>query len=280
MAFCEHCGTQLSDMAKFCKSCGKPSEAKIRSTPAMSTTRSGVGAKLALGATALLILFGCLGVAAAFYFYHRVSKRAEDVTADLPNLKAITDALPSSGSQPPPASSASPSTAISLATPGRLDQGKITTPEQGQCALFSKEELTRVLETNFTHADADATGCTYKGDAPREIVRTEALWKGGRKLIKTKTDAYAGLRQSMVNLHYSKADIDSHVFPLAPYPGVGDEAWVDLVNIVTARKGDAGVTMDLRYYHDSDETTKMLVNTALSRLAGGSSTSPEARKQP
>jgi hypothetical protein len=36
--------------------------------------------------------------------------------------------------------------------------------------------------------------------------------------------------------------------------------------VVTARKGDVGVTMDLRYYHDSEELTRTLTNTALSRL--------------
>ena len=47
---------------------------------------------------------------------------------------------------------------------------------------------------------------------------------------------------------------------------VGDEAWVNLWNVVTARKDDFGVTMDLRFYHDSEDITKMLANTALSRL--------------
>ncbi len=70
----------------------------------------------------------------------------------------------------------------------------------------------------------------------------------------------------MISQHYTKADIDSHIFPMMPYPGVGDEAWVNLWNVVTARKGDRGITIDLRYYHDSDDLTKMLANTALARL--------------
>ncbi|HEY6372511.1 MAG TPA: hypothetical protein VIX37_18180 [Candidatus Sulfotelmatobacter sp.] len=41
--------------------------------------------------------------------------------------------------------------------------------------------------------------------------------------------------------------------PIRPYPGVGDEAWVNLWNVLTACKGQAGVVMELRYYHDSDE---------------------------
>ena len=125
-----------------------------------------------------------------------------------------------------------------------------------------------MLGTNFTHADADATGCTYKGDAPREFVRTEALWKGGRDLVKLKSDTNAALHQSMVNQHYTKAEIDAHAFPIVPYPGIGDEAWIDLINIVTARKADVGITMDLRYYRDSEDLTKMLTNAALARLGG------------
>ena len=39
-----------------------------------------------------------------------------------------------------------------------------------------------------------------------------------------------------------------------------DQLW----SVVTARKGDAGINLDLRYYHDSDDTTKMLANQALS----------------
>lgn len=102
----------------------------------------------------------------------------------------------------------------------------------------------------------------------RRVGRSERkrLGRAGRKLVKAKSDTYMGLRQSMVNQHYSKADIDSHIFPMQPYPGVGDAAWVNLWNVVTARKGDPGITMDLRCYHDSDELTKMLASTALSRL--------------
>jgi hypothetical protein len=260
MAFCENCGMQLSESAKFCGACGKP--AGPAGTPAAATPpkKSRPLKKILFGAAALLVLLGCLGLGVAYYFFHRVSAKAEDATLGLPDVSSIVKELPASGVQPattPPASS----------EPGAgLDPNKIVTPEDGQCALFTKEELTQVLGTTFTQVDADATGCTYKGDAPRLWVRTEATWTGGRKLVKAKSDAYKGLRQSMLSQHYTKADIDSHVFPMQPYPGVGDEAWVNLVNVVTARKGDAGIVMDLRYYHDSDDLTKMLTNTALSRL--------------
>lgn len=47
---------------------------------------------------------------------------------------------------------------------------------------------------------------------------------------------------------------------------MGDEGWINFWNVVTARKGDGGITIDLRYYHDSDDLIKMLTNTALARL--------------
>jgi zinc ribbon protein len=260
MAFCENCGTQLSEGAKFCSSCGKATAQA--GTPAAATPpkKSTQLKKILFGAAALVVVVGCLGLAAAYYFFHRLSAKAADVTQDLPDVNAIVKELPASGAQPPTNPPASSEPVASL------DPNKIVTPEDGQCALFTKEELAQVLGTTFTQVDADATGCTYKGDAPRLWVRTEATWTGGRKLVKAKSDAYKGLRQSMLSQHYSKADIDSHVFPMQPYPGVGDEAWVNLVNVVTARKGNAGIVMDLRYYHDSDDLTKMLTNTALSRL--------------
>jgi hypothetical protein len=274
MAFCENCGGQLSDAAKFCGSCGRavgavvasPSSAPlsnpsaVAAPPTASKTNS-PNKKLILGAVALLVL---LGGAVAYYFLHGVSKPADDITQNLPDLSAFEKAVPTPAVEP----SAGP------ATPGALDPNKIVTADQGQCALFSKEELTRVLGTNFTHSEADATGCVYKGDAPREFVRTDAYWKGGRELVKLKTDTYAALHQSMVNQKYTQAEIAAHLFPISPYPGGGDEAWVNLINVVTARKGDVGIVMDLRYYRDSDDLTRMFVNTALSRLAGDVTPTP------
>ena len=257
MAYCENCGTQLSDTAKFCSSCGNAVGSELASASPVKSKRSDPATKVILGAVALLVL---LGGGVMFYFSHGTGKNAEQVAQSLPD---VANTLQSAEPQAP---------AVAAST-ARLDENKTVTAADGQCALFTKEELTRVLGTNFTHSDADATGCTYKGDAPREFVRTEALWKGGRALVKLKSDAYAGLHQSMVNQHYTKAEIDAHAFPIATYPGIGDEAWVDLINIVTARKADAGITMDLRYYRDSEEVTKMLVNAALARLGGNDSAS-------
>lgn len=215
------------------------------------------------------------------YFSHGTGKNAEQVTQGLPDVAAVANALQSAGLQAVQSAGrqatqgAEPQAPAVAATTARLDENKVVTAADGQCALFTKEELTRVLGTNFTHADADATGCTYKGDAPREFVRTEALWKGGRNLVKLKSDTYAGLHQSMVNQKYTKAEIDAHAFPIVPFPGAGDEAWVDLINIVTARKADVGITMDLRYYRDSEDLTKMFVNVALARLRANNPASAE-----
>jgi len=257
--FCEYCGANLSDGANFCSSCGKAVGTGLASSPRVPSNRSGPASKSILGVVALLIL---LGAGAVVYFSHGTGKSAEPVNQSSPNVANAPQSADEQVTQP-----AEPQPALA-GTPPRLDENNVVTAADGQCALFSKEELTRVLGTHFTHSDADATGCTFKGDAPREFVRTEALWKGGRDLVKLKSDAYAGLHQSMVNQHYTKAEIDAHAFPIVPFPGIGDEAWVNLINIVTARKADVGITMDLRYYRDSEDVTKMLVNAALARLAG------------
>jgi len=206
------------------------------------------------GILGLFLIVALVAIAVTVYLGYRLHKKAEQVTQTLSSdpgslLKDLQSPL-----QTPQSNS---NGALPPQTPARPEmQSRDVTAKDGQCALFTKDELTQVLGTNFTHADADSTGCTYAGDAPREWVRTEALWKGGRKLIEDKKTAYAQLSHSM-----PKANI-----PIQPYPSVGDEAWVNLWNVVTACKGHFGIVMDLRYYHDSDELTKMLTNTALSRL--------------
>jgi hypothetical protein len=274
MAFCENCGTQLSDTAKFCRSCGSATAGGGASSPATPSRHGNPITKSILGIVAVLVV---LGGGVAYYLANGIRKSADQVAQGLPDVAAVTNALQSAELQAAQdaarqvAQSAAPQAPVVAAATARLDENKVVTAADGQCALFTKEELTRVLGTNFTHVDADATGCTFKGDAPREFVRTEALWKGGRALVKLKSDAYAGMRQSMVNQKYTKAEIEAHAFPIATYPGIGDEAWVNLINVVTARKADAGITMDLRYYRDSEDLTKMLVNAALARLGGSDS---------
>jgi hypothetical protein len=262
MAFCEECGTQVSETAKFCSSCGRPIGTVATPLAASPVKKSSRLLRTFLVIAAAVLVLGCVGTGTAYYLFHRVTAKAATSAQDAADLNTMIKTMPGTDTQttapaaPPAAGESAPA----------LDPNKIVTPEDGQCALFTKEELSKVLDTTLTHADEDATGCTYKGDAPRLWLRTEATWTGGKKLVKAKSDTYKSLRQSMIAQHYSKADIDSHIFPMMPYPGVGDEAWVNLWNVVTARKGDRGITMDLRFYHDSDDLTKLLTNTALSRL--------------
>jgi hypothetical protein len=261
MAFCENCGNQLSETAKFCASCGKPAGMAVSSAPSGSASAgtSARVAKIVVGAVGLFVLLAFFGRGVVSYLSHSVNKNADELAQGLPDMGALKTALPNPDSQPISASADQPASPASPTPSASLDPNKIITSNDGQCALFNKEELTRVLGATFTHADADATGCTYKGDAPRVWVRTEALWRGGRKPVQDKKNAYQQLSHNM-----PKANI-----PIQPYPGVGDEAWTNLWNVITARKGDAGITLDLRYYHDSDDLTKMMANAALARLGGG-----------
>ena len=259
MAFCENCGAQLSGSGKFCSECGKPVGKPGPASQALPESKKSRSYKILLTVAAVGILLVVGAVATTYYFVRRATAKTVEVAPAPPDVNANVE--PS-----PPPNVAEPTTPAPSTTSSGLDPNKIVTPADGQCAIFTTEELSQVLGATFTHHDADATGCTYKGDGPRLWVRTEVVWKGGRKLVKAKADNYKALRQSMINQHYSKADVDAHVFPMQPYPGVGEEAWINLWNVVTARKEDYGVTMDLRYYHDSDDVTKMLTNTALSRL--------------
>jgi hypothetical protein len=225
--------------------------------------------KILLGLLCAFLLVALLGAGAIFYAGYRIHQEAREVSqiaADPSTiLNQVTKALPDSGANSLPSpggqargSSSQPSGATQQdAAPPKLETRHVT-EKDGQCAVFTKEELTRVLGDTFTHADADATGCTYKGDAPRQWVRTEILWTGGKAALQQRKDAYADLARNM-----PKANI-----PIQPYPNAGDEAFVNLWNCVQARKGNVAVTVDLRYYHDNDPITRMLVNAAVDRVAG------------
>lgn len=254
MAFCKNCGGQLSKTAKFCGVCGD-SLSIGGMLPANAAAKEKALFKIVSVTAAVFVLLGCVGVGTAYYLFHRAATKIVDSKLGLKDLNSIAKGL-GAESQPP----AVQPTALRISGKDvvTLDPKKLVTSQDGQCALFTKQELSQVLGTNFTHAESDATGCTYKGDGPREWVRTEALWKGGRKAVQEKKTAYQQLSHNI-----PKASI-----PIQPYPEVGDEAWVNLWNVVTACKGTAGVVIDLRYYHDSDDLTKMLTNTALARLQG------------
>jgi hypothetical protein len=280
MAFCGNCGTALNGGTTFCSSCGaltaKASQAGVLDD---RTTGSGVTAvrkagmtpavKIVLGLLCAFLLVALLGVGAIFYSGYRIHQKAQEVSQIAADgsmlLHQIAKALPDSGANTLPSpggqasgSSSQPSGANQRdAAPPKLDTRHIT-EKDGQCAVFTKEELTQVLGDTFTHADADATGCTYKGDAPRQWVRTEILWAGGKAALLQRKEAYADLARNM-----PKANI-----PIQPYPNAGDEAFVNLWNCVQARKGNVAVTVDLRYYHDNDSITRMLVNAAVDRVAG------------
>src|ERR1700674_4285263 len=93
MPFCEHCGTQVSEAAKFCASCGNPTGvppgAGVASQPSPAPTSpapTSPTTRLILGVVALLVLLACLGLGAAFYMFHRVSTKADELTQGLPGV--------------------------------------------------------------------------------------------------------------------------------------------------------------------------------------------------
>jgi len=236
---------------------GASEAAKPASSPAL---------KILLVAVSVLVFVALLGVGAIVYVGYRVHKKVQEVSQVAADptalLSEIAKNLPNSGANSLPnlaglSAGTSPQPAQQNPTPIKLEARHIT-EKDGQCALFTKEELTQVLGDAFTHADADATGCTYKGDAPRQFVRTEILWKGGRKMVGDVKSAYEFLAKRQ----------DPKSIPQQPFPGVGDEAFVNLFNVVRARKADVGLTIDLRYYHDSDDLTKQIVIAAFDRVAG------------
>lgn len=211
MAFCRNCGTSLNEATKFCGSCGAPTGdgpvSANNSNPAAGTSaaaKPGMSSAMKI----LLTLFGIfvfvvlLGVGGLFYAGYRVHQKAQEVTSQMaadPStlLNELAKTLPGSvaNSLPNPAGQtpASPSQPGSAAqqdpAPIKLGARHIN-KQDGQCALFTKDELTQLLGDTFTHADADDTGCTYKGDAPRQWVRTEIVWRGGRKMVGNVKDAY------------------------------------------------------------------------------------------
>jgi hypothetical protein len=299
MTFCGKCGAQLTDGVKYCSACGSTVSigpvtvvAPPQAVPVKPGTSFLVRLLLTVYGIGLLIALAGIG-----FLLHAVNNappleaRAGQALSGAAPLAALTspapgnaeagailrdlqNALPLDGQAAKALLNAAPAAApagnaptVVQSNPAALTKRHVSESD-GQCAIFTLEELTQVLGTKMTHATPDATGCAYKGDGPRMWVRSEALWTGGKNLVKERSDTYANLRQSMINQHYTKAEIDAHAFPITPYPGVGDEAFMNLWNVVIARKGDAGINLDLRYYRDNDDLTKLMANTALSRIAG------------
>jgi hypothetical protein len=271
MVFCRSRGISLNEGTKFYSSCGAPMGG---STPATGATapakpRMSSAMKILLAVFGIFVFVGLLGVSGIFYAGYRVHQKAQEVSqmAGDPDalLSELAKTLPNSGANSLPNLSRKASDNSSqLITAAQPDAAPVKlaarhlAEKDGQCALFTKEELAQVLGDRFTHADADSAGCTYKGDAPRQFVRTEILWRGGRKMVGDVRGSYE---------FFAKRQ-DPKSVPQQPFPGVGDEAFVNLWNVVRARKADVGVTIDLRFYHDSEALTKQIVNAALDRVAG------------
>ena len=167
MAFCENCGTQLSNGAKFCSSCGKPAGAGASSTPSTPSQTSNAKMKWILGGGVLL---GLLGVGVALYFSHRASvsqtpeAQAAAIIKGIPDVSPILKALQSPAAQSPAATAASVTHARRRS---RREQNR-----------YSRSRPMRALQQGRAHSsarnqlhplDADATGCTYKGDAAARI---------------------------------------------------------------------------------------------------------------
>ena len=299
MTSCGNCGAQLSDSVKFCGACGTLVSAETRTSGVIRPGAAPVKQRTSFWVRLLLTVYGIgliLALGGVGYLLQAIhgaplhegqlaqalsgASPLAALTSPTPGkaetdalLRDLQGALPLEGqvakvlvSSAPAAAPAANAPIVVQSNPAVLTKRHVSEID-GQCAIFTLDELTQVLGTKMTHATPDATGCTYKGDGPRMWVRSEATWTGGKNLVKERSDAYAALHQSMVNQHYTKAEIDAHAFPIVPYPGVGDEAFVNLWNAVIARKGDAGINLDLRYYRDNDELTKLVVNAALSRIS-------------
>ena len=62
---------------------------------------------------------------------------------------------------------------------------KRVTPKDGQCALFSKAELSQVLEVNFAHVKEDTAGCEHVATSARVDESRDSVDRGpGRPTAK------------------------------------------------------------------------------------------------
>src|SRR5579863_5832504 len=86
MSFCEQCGGSLSEGARFCASCGKPTGVAV--SPASSGVASSATGerlpKLIFGALCLLVLLVAVDTAAISYILRRANQKVDELTQGLP----------------------------------------------------------------------------------------------------------------------------------------------------------------------------------------------------
>jgi len=201
-----------------------------------------------------------LSASLCVYFVYREVRVAEQkLTAQLTQRAALPGLPPTALPKPVP-DSTNPASTSSLAAPRTTAvflQPKHVTEKDGPCALFSKEELRQILETDLTEVTSDSTGCNYKGPGRGEWVRCEIAWKGGGEALRPRRLAYQELKKRLAPEN----------MPLQFVPNLGDEAYMTLTGTLHVRKGDVAVLFNLMWFQGLPvEKTKLLVDTAFARL--------------
>jgi hypothetical protein len=210
------------------------------------------------------LLGAILSVSLCLYLLHREFRVAEKKLAaqltqriTLPGLlpTVLPNSIPDSinpGSTSAPATSAAPASSKSTVSL----QPKHVTEKDGLCALFTKEELSQILEANLTEVTSDSTGCNYKGRGRGEWVGYEITWKGGHEALQPRRFAFEELKKRLAPEN----------MPVQFVPNLGDEAYMTLTGVLHVRRGDQAVLFNLMYFQNSPERMKVLVDTAFARL--------------
>jgi hypothetical protein len=198
-----------------------------------------------------------------YFFYREVRVVEQKLAAQLAQRIALPGSpiiLPNNpipdSKNPAPTSTLATSPASASSTAAVSLQPKHVTERDGPCALFTKEELSQILETNLTEVTSDSTGCNYKGPGRGEWVRYEIAWKGGHEAIQPRRLAYQELKKRLAPEN----------MPLQSVPNLGDEAYLTLTGILQVRRGDRAVLFNLMFFQDSPERMKVLVDAAFARL--------------
>lgn len=238
-------------------SCSAPTAPAARTNPRPWTRVAQLAGSFLLGA----ILSASL---CSYFFYREVriaeQKLAAQLTQRIPLPGLTPTVLPSliPGSMNPTSTSAPATNAAKAPSTTALSlQPKHVTEKDGPCALFTKEELSQILETNLTEVTSDSTGCDYKGSGRGNWVRYEITWKGGREALEQRRTAYETFKKRLAPKE----------MPLQYVPNLGDEAYMTLTGILQVRKNDRAVLFNLMWFQNvSQERTKFLVDTAFARL--------------